>query len=72
MVLSVPYSKQELEAIKIEKIAWFYVCETYDELRKLEGCSGLDDLSAVIKDLEAIHKIADAMGISNDAEHRIV
>ena len=26
----------------------------------------------MIKDLEAVHKIADAMGIPNDAEHRIV
>ena len=30
------------------------------------------NLAAVKKDLEAISKIADAMGIPNDPEHRIV
>ena len=72
MVLSVPFSEQELEAIRIEKIAWFYVCDNYELFRTVDGCGNLINLPAVIKDLEAVHKIADAMGIPNDAEHRIV
>ena len=72
MVLSVPRAEQELEAINIEKIAWFYVCDNYKEFRALEGCSSLGDLPAVMKDLEAVCKIADSMGIPDDKEHRIV
>ena len=72
MVLSVPRSKEELEAINIEKIAWFYVCDSYEDFRVIEGCGNLQDLPAVIKDLEAVFKIANKMGIPDDKEHRIV
>ena len=72
MVLSVPQSKQELEAINIHKMLWFYVCDDYAAFRTLEGCSSLQNLPAVITDLEAVKKMADKMGIPDDEEHRIV
>ena len=72
MVLSVPRSKQELEAINTEKMLWFYVCEDYAAFRTLEGCGSLSNLPAVMKDLEAVLKMADSMGIPDDKEHRIV
>ena len=72
MVLSVPFTEQELEAIKVEKMCWFYVCDNYEAFRTVDGCDNLINLPAVLKDLEAVQKIADAMGIPNDAEHRIV
>ena len=72
MSLSKPRSEKEKEAIEIEKIAWIFVCEDYEELRKCMGCAFFTNLTAVKKDLEAILKIVDAMGIPDDTEHRIV
>ena len=72
MVLCVPRSKQEEEAIEIEKIAWFFVCNNYEEFRKIKGCDKFINLAAVTKDLKTVIKIADSMGIPNDSEHRII
>ena len=42
---------KETEAIEIEKIAWFFVCEDYEETRKVNGMADFTDLVGVKKDL---------------------
>ena len=59
------------EALEIEKVAWIIGSADYDLFRKLKGCSGLNDLPAIHKDLKVIMRLVDSMMIPNDAEHRI-
>ena len=56
----------ENEAINIVKICWLIFCDKYDLLRKLEGCSKLDDLDAVKTDKLEVFKIADGFGIQEE------
>ena len=57
------YTAKEGEAMNIVKICWLIYCSEYGELRKLNGCSGLDDLGAVKMDSFEMKKIVQSFGI---------
>ena len=60
------------DALKIKKIAWIIGSSDYDQFRKLEGCSRLQDLPAIHKDLRDVLRLVDSMMIPNDSDHRII
>ena len=72
MIQSINKSTPEEEADNIEKIALVIGCDKYDLFRLIDGCGNLQDLHAVMLDLNDVFKIIDSMGITNDTEHRII